>query len=171
MDPYLSAEEFRRMLYAMSYPGEVVKLRTSHPYLSILGREVKFYTDSENERIFIERHCGSVFSNMEEADYLIFHKEPDRKTLMSIKRGNIEFPEDGATIYLKIDKIGEGTKILMRGPGIKDYRSISLTISKRFFKTLQEINDFPLGLDVFFIDKSKRIIAIPRSVKVSVWDL
>ncbi len=170
MDPFTSAEEFRRLLYAVSYPGEVVTLGTSRPYLSILNKDTKFYTDREEEKEFIERYTGAVFANIEDADYLILHKEPDRDTMISMKRGDIEFPEESATIFLKISKIGEGTKILIRGPGVRDYKVVSLTLSKRFFEVLQEINDFPVGLDVFIMDKSRRLIAIPRSVEVTVWD-
>ncbi len=170
MDPFTSAEEFRRLLHAVSYPGEVVTLGTSRPYLSILSKDTKFYTDREEEKVLIKRCTGAVFADIEDADYLILHKEPDRDTLMRMKRGNIEFPEEGATIFLKISEIGEGTRILMKGPGIKDYKTVRLTISKRFFETLQEINDFPIGLDVFVIDRFGNMIAIPRSVEVTVWD-
>ncbi len=171
MDPFLAAEDFRNLLYAISYPGEVVKLKTSYPYLSILNRDVSFYSDNKEEVEFIRKYSEAIYTEVEKADYLIFHSEPDSDTLKKIKRGDLEFPEKGATLFLKINKIGEGTKILMRGPGIKDSIKINLSISVNFFKILHEINDFPIGIDIFFIDKDRNIVAIPRSVEVKVWDL
>ena len=35
MDPFASAEEFRNLLYAISHPGEIVKVKTPYPYISI----------------------------------------------------------------------------------------------------------------------------------------
>jgi len=170
MDPFVSAEEFRNLLYAISHPGEIVKLKTSYPYISILNRDVFFYGDTKEDVEFIRRYTEAVYTDIEEADYLIFQKEPDKNTLKKIKTGDLEFPENGATIFLKIDEIGKGTKISMKGPGIKDFINISLTVSKDFFETIKEINDFPMGVDLFFIDRLKNMIAIPRSVEVKVWD-
>jgi len=166
MDPSIAAEEFRKLLYAISYPGEIVNVKTSYPYLSILNRGVLFYGDSEEEIEFIRRCTEAIYTDAEKADYLIFQKEPDESTLKKAKKGDLEFPENGATIFLKIDEIGRGTKILMKGPGIKDYVNVNLTVSKDFFETIREINDFPVGVDLFFIDRLGNMIAIPRSVEV-----
>jgi len=171
MDYSTAAEEFRRLLYAISHPGEIVKLNTLYPYLSILDRNVLFYGDNDDDIELIRRYAEAKLTDIENTDYLIFQKEPNKNTLKKVKKGDLEFPENGATIFLKIDEIGKGTSIIMKGPGIKNSINTKLSVSEDFFETLKEINDFPIGIDLFFIDSLKNMIAIPRSVEVKIWDL
>jgi alpha-D-ribose 1-methylphosphonate 5-triphosphate synthase subunit PhnH len=89
---------------------------------------------------------------------------------MHLNCGTIEFPDSGATLFYLAKKINgtDGINIKLQGPGIKDEISFKISgVDKEDLKTLKSLNsEFPLGLDVIFLDEYNKIVSLPRSSRI-----
>lgn len=192
----LTQNTYRIILQSMCHPGKIYQLSGGKIYgqssadaqidsgevdglmsvfLTLLDHEVTFFllangANSIEAKIF--ELTRSTVSNIESADFIII---PDGKSggeLLKAKRGSLDYPDDGATVMYLIDSLrdssNEKNHILLKGPGIKDRLEISVSGQlKDEFLCIKEANaEFPLGIDSIFIDKSDRIMCIPRSTMI-----
>ena len=92
---------------------------------------------------------------------------------LHINHGSLEEPNKSATVFYLVETLSNevmenGQSIILQGPGIKEEQLV-------FFDTIghQEIEywkesrkNYPLGVDIYLIDKNGLICGIPRSVKI-----
>jgi alpha-D-ribose 1-methylphosphonate 5-triphosphate synthase subunit PhnH len=81
-------------------------------------------------------------------------------------RGSLLAPEQGATLVLDCQAVGEGPALRLRGPGIDDCGELRvLGVDPRWWAARAAWCAFPLGVDLIICD-ARRIACIPRSVAV-----
>jgi len=187
MDPLSLQKVFRVVLDAVSQPGKPQALpdgvigSPAQNLLCVLetflDHEVTFAVierDIYLERTIIQR-TQSRLAPIEEADYIIVEGSTSGGRILRAKRGTPEFPEKGATIiYSAINVTAPSLsleRISLSGPGIMG-GEMNLPsfpgIDVGELSCIREANeDFPLGLDCFFIDGRGAMMGLPRSVRIN----
>ena len=174
---------FRLLLQAMSRPGKIFQMPdvVGTTFMASLLRLLDSIFDQQtschliNDNLELEnkikKRTGAYFTNAQSADFILaLTGSSQRKTLVA-KRGQNDFPNDGATILFGVERLEEGTEntgIKLTGPGIKEaiYPQIE-GWSDDELKQLQTVNvEFPLGVDSIFLDQSSRLMCIPRSTRL-----
>lgn len=186
-----SQKIFRTLLDAFAHPGKVVKisdLKIAPPtgiskastgvLFALLDFEVGFAVSTSNkkqkekiEEYFII-NTGSRLKNLESADFILALGELPQ--LERIKKGSLEYPDQGATIVYSVEEVNESlsgaesVSLTLTGPGIKGKRNLALKgLKKQELIKIMEVNkEFPLGADFVFADREGNFFALPRSTKI-----
>ena len=165
---------YKKMLTAISYPGEVQSLAevvgegvVGLALLATLVDRATCFADPQNLvapelRHFIESDEESVSV----ADYMVVNEElelPD-----SVKNGTIYRPEDSATIIIITSSFARGTRCwTLTGPGIKESSTVwGNDHLQKWFGWREKFIKYPQGIDLFICDGSS-FISIPRTTKVT----
>jgi alpha-D-ribose 1-methylphosphonate 5-triphosphate synthase subunit PhnH len=169
---------FRVILQGMSHPGKVYSLPDvlKEGVIDLLGclidNEVSFAViDDKDMEKALSLQTGSRPVSPEDADYILVANGTTGNRLTGCKRGSLEYPDTGATVVYLVEELSQRDDgIILSGPGVN--RSISLHVKGldiSEFHLLKKINsEFPLGVDVLFLDRSGRIACIPRSSQIGV---
>lgn len=130
---------------------------------------VKLVTD-------LEFHTNSRAVAPDAADYLLLTSRDDPGMILSAKRGNLDFPDQGATVILVVADLSEiqpshqspAVSVQLTGPGILGEKTIWVTgVNHSFFETFRMANsEFPLGLDLILVGREK-VACLPRSVTIT----
>jgi len=185
-----SQKIFRTLLDAFAHPGKVVKISdlkivppigiskaSAGVLFTLLDFEVGFAVSTSNkkqkekiEEYFII-NTGSRLKNLESADFILALRELPQ--LERIKKGSLEYPDQGATVIRVIEEIGENLKrdsliLTLTGPGINGKKTVSLRRVKKeeIMKIVKVNEEFPLRIDFLFVDKKDKFFALPRSTKI-----
>lgn len=188
---------FRHLLHAMSYPGDLKILDTTAPYERlyqvnsslpvpavyavmevVLDGEVKVMTLPQVERFEAELRLYTntqVTRDLDQAQFLYIHVE-DLETkislsdLASLKVGHLEDPQQSATLVIEVASLVDGaSNVSLSGPGIKDFQNIYLPLSSAFLDWRQTMNEeFPLGIDLIIVDAANHCLALPRTTHVTI---
>lgn len=196
-----SQKIFRTLLDAFAHPGEVVKISdlkivppigiskaSAGVLFTLLDFEVGFAVSTSNkkqkekiEEYFII-NTGSRLKNLESADFILALGELPQ--LERIKKGSLEYPDQGATIVYSVEEVNEprpcmqgrgeslsgaeSVSLTLTGPGIKGKRNLALKgLKKQELIKIMEVNkEFPLGTDFVFTDREDKFFALPRSTKI-----
>lgn len=190
MSEHERQQAFREILDGMAFPGKVKKIQQSCSQISgllpltslvcetLLDREVRFAVlGDEHISDSLHAYTGSRAVEMRVADFIIIPYDapfPEKLTLANV--GTLENPHQSATIIYEISSLSEGNCYELTGPGIKEKKKISAAIPRKFIENRNELNkEYPLGIDVIFIDQHQHICAFPRTtniVEVDVsWDM
>lgn len=169
---------FRCLLEAVSSPGrlfavppcdeapEEALLRT------LLDHETTFRViggDAEiGERL--ERTTGARTARLSEADFALVH-EP-RGVLSAMKRGTLERPELGATAVYVVEHLSNSGSLSLglSGPGVRGERTLGIEgLPEAEVEALRASRaDYPLGVDVYLVDRAGRLAGLPRSTRMEV---
>lgn len=199
---------FMALMWAMSRPGEVqtfearteARLRESTEFSgtlpggtslwpggenaleavgkALLDLETSFYSpDPTLHQTFIR--LGAWAESPEKAAYQ-FYTVMDEAALESISRasvGTLLFPEQAAAIVV-IAEMNNGSRLRLRGPGIKNFNEVQVELPNHFWSLRNERVSYPLGWDVLILfpspargvgaEELEQVIAIPRSVQLEV---
>ncbi|MBT9137904.1 MAG: Alpha-D-ribose 1-methylphosphonate 5-triphosphate synthase subunit PhnH [Dehalococcoidia bacterium] len=202
-----SQKIFRTLLDAFAHPGKVVKisgLRIGPPsgiskasagvLFTLLDLEVGFAVSTcdkkQSEKIaeYFIINTGSRLKNLESADFILALGELPE--LERIKKGSLEYPDEGATIVYAVEEVNEprpfylrrdttcqkgrglsgidSVRLTLTGPGINGERHLSLKgLKKQEVIKIMEVNkEFPLGIDFVFTDRKDKCFALPRSTRI-----
>lgn len=181
---------YRHLLESMTRPGRVVRLDVAdeaNVYTAalaigrcLLDQEVSMGAAGSNAikriqdtlvaetRVRVDAH--------DTADYLFADDQGIDKGIAVAKRGRLDAPESAATLFcfLSDDPARETDRLRVRltGPGIGSPQGIMPEmpgIGRTAFKALAEANaDYPLGVDAFFVRANGDLMALPRSMRISV---
>lgn len=170
---------FRAALQALARPGRVYKLpqvrdfpraeaRYAYAVLAALAdHEVSICVTgaTEAEATFASLGTGARLAAVAEADYVLA-LEDDATVPASLKRGELEVPEGGATLIARVEQLGAGPLcLLLAGPGVLNAGELSVTGLST--ETIGARNvacaSYPLGIDVFLVDPDGRMAGIPRT--------
>lgn len=189
---------FRSLLESMARPGKINSLQpfplpfttegvSSAPYLlgiacTLLDMEVGFSVVSPDLKGLIsdiEFHSNARPVAVYEADYIVMSQRDAPEILLEAKRGNLNFPDQGATVILVVDGMSEDPSqerimdhsLILEGPGVLNQKVFFLKgIDLSLLRTLQSINaEFPLGLDLILVSR-ERIACFPRSTTIKLKD-
>jgi len=181
-----SQKTFRLLLQAMSHPGTVYHSvnrqdRKGNDMTglmdiceTLLDREVGFAVINDDGSLTkeISRRTRSRTVSIPDADFIIVVGGTSNRKILEGKRGSLEYPDNSATAIYVIPSCREGNSgnsILLKGPGIETETFLELQGFQRDeLKAIQHANsEYPLGLDVIFVDRNGHISCIPRSITIA----
>ncbi|MFY0782629.1 phosphonate C-P lyase system protein PhnH [Peribacillus simplex] len=191
---------YRKLVTATSRPGTLVVLEreaktldvqmeclssTILLALTVLDPEVTFKVIAkEGEAVsrMINQLTYSKPVDLPEADFIfILHDASDeqmKEALNKAKVGNLLNPHESAMIILEVPDVTKGDSMILSGPGIQEESFISLPNVSVWLGARNEKNiEFPLGIDMYFVDQQDRLIALPRTTQIKgnggeiIWDM
>ncbi|MFA1712000.1 phosphonate C-P lyase system protein PhnH [Peribacillus frigoritolerans] len=180
---------YRKLVTATSRPGTLVVLdreaRTLDVQMeclsstillarTVLDPEVSFKVISKAEEAvsrMINQLTYSKPVDLPEADFIfILHdasEEQMKEALNKAKVGNLLNPHESAMIILEVPDVSKGDSMILSGPGIQDESFLSLPNVSAWLAERNEKNmEFPLGIDMYFVDQQDRLIALPRTTQI-----
>lgn len=178
-----SHEYFRVLLKSMSRPGKIYQLpdATEAPFETTVFRLLNAVLDQQSSCCLLDGNselerelkfrAGVTFTDSERADFLLALAGDSDGKILTAKRGQLDFPDEGATILFGIKQLSAGTAatgVYLTGPGIKDniYPVID-GLAEQEIDHLKEVNaNYPLGIDCIFVDRSGQLMCIPRSTRI-----
>jgi len=170
----LNRENFNALKNALAMPGKIVKIKPffESAFLAVanvlLYPEVSFFYNGNEDFNLVEAITNPNKTSCKTADY-IFSDEIDSVLLDKAKRGDYLNPDFSAALVFKCKNFNE-TPVVLSGPGIKEKKKTCLPCDKEFIKRLMKKNkNFPLGVEVFFINNMNEMIALSRTTKVEVF--
>jgi alpha-D-ribose 1-methylphosphonate 5-triphosphate synthase subunit PhnH len=172
----INRNNFRSSLKSLARPGKeqaILPLFGS----GLLGMasvflfsEVTHYYRGDLDFELIRALCGSRHTEADKADYLFFDA-PREEHLEPVKSGTPESPELSATLLFTYNEhhLVGGVGVVISGPGIDCSRELTLPVNRQFIEKMQEKNEnFPMGVDLFFISWNNRILGLPRTTHIEV---
>ncbi|YCI75827.1 phosphonate C-P lyase system protein PhnH [Bacillus sp. R1-10] len=191
---------YRKLVTATSRPGTLVVLdreaRTLDVQMeclsstillarTVLDPEVSFKVISKaGEAVsrMINQLTYSKPVDLPEADFIfILHdasEEQMKEALNKAKVGNLLNPHESAMVILEVPDVTKGNSMILTGPGIQDESFLSLPNVSAWLAARNEKNmEFPLGIDMYFVDQQNRLIALPRTTQIRenggeiLWDM
>ena len=183
-DSPVTQKTFRTLLQALSRPGEIYSLshvgegQSWFPVLeTLLDHEVSFAVFGPNNDAFARMVADLTrcpVTTVAKADFIIVTQGGSRGRILEAQRGTLEYPDQGATIIYLVESLSregrDGLRVKLQGPGVKAEMSARITgLHGEELLYLRQINqDFPLGVDCFLIDRTGRVMGIPRSAQLEV---
>ena len=171
---------FRTILRAMSRPGQVQHLPEFAGEETAPVELLRCLVDNStrvavlgDDRLAedLVQGCQCRPAKVAEADFIVVAPGADTSPLDQCRRGDLLYPDGGATIVYLVDGLTEDQDgIALSGPGIKT--TIHLRVSglgEGELSRLARLNrDFPLGVDAMFLVRRRRgrLACIPRSTRI-----
>ncbi|MFJ7511420.1 phosphonate C-P lyase system protein PhnH [Peribacillus simplex] len=192
---------YRKLVTATSRPGTLVVLEREAKTLdvqmeclsstillarTVLDPEVTFKVIAKEEEETVSRKINQLTYSkpvdLPEADFIfILHNASDeqiKEALNKAKVGNLLNPHESAMIILEVPDVTKGDSMILSGPGIQQESFISLPNVSAWLGARNEKNiEFPLGIDMYFVDQQDRLIALPRTTQIKenggeiIWDM
>jgi alpha-D-ribose 1-methylphosphonate 5-triphosphate synthase subunit PhnH len=182
-DPVHDAQAgFRAVLDAMARPGQVGQMPAAFPAASPLDSAataialtlcdmdtpVWFDEASAAAAGYLAFHCGAPLAKTPaEARFAFVTDATTLPPLHTFALGTDEYPERSATLVIEVAGLVEGSGAMLRGPGIRDDKRVSVSgLPTRFWTERALLAElFPRGLDVLFVS-GIRLVALPRSTHI-----
>ncbi len=169
----LNRQNFKSLRDSLAQPGKITNIKPifKSKLLGVasvlLYSEVSYYYNGSRDITLIEAITNPKVETIQNADY-IFSDEIDVNLLKSAKVGDHLNPDFSSTLIFQCVDFNT-TKVKLSGPGINGKLITSLPCNSKFIETLAEKNsEYPLGLEVFFINNSGELLALSRTTKVEV---
>jgi alpha-D-ribose 1-methylphosphonate 5-triphosphate synthase subunit PhnH len=187
---------YRKLVEATSMPGTVVNLAKEAALLDVqkdclsgtilfaltlLDPEVTFKVIGKQEEVVSRRINQLTYSksvHVAEADYIFILQDASIEemdtAINQAKVGNLLNPHEAPTIILEVANATKGEPIKLSGPGIQGDTLINLQHVSNWMGVRKEKNiEFPLGIDMYFVDKQHHLLAIPRTtqIKENGWEI
>lgn len=180
---------YRQVLDSMSQPG---KINTIHeqamknsleigcfPSTIVLiqmlfDTEIKFKVCSKHEKEWVKlinQLTYAQVSNADEADFILILNDAERKEAeMALKMANVgdlQNPQYGATFIVEARSLNSGQELKITGPGIMTERLIKVDTLENLMDLRAEKNaEYPLGIDLIFIDSQDHVLCLPRTTQI-----
>jgi len=149
---------FRALLAAMAEPGTVHRAEPGLPLVlaTLVDHEVRLAEVGDPQ--------------WTDADFVLVRGGDSGGALDGARRGTQLDPAQGATAIYEVDAVGDGPLALtLTGPGVGP-RPRTLYLSGLAGSEVEAIRrtraEYPLGVDVIFVDRTGRCAALPRSTTV-----
>lgn len=185
-----SQRHFRAILDCMARPGKInniadVDLNVPNQInkasaligFTLLSSESKFFVVENNEAIngYLTANTLAHPSDINFADFVFLNGNINENELELIKTGQLEYPEDSATVVVDLDQVSDqnmpdSIPIVISGPGVVDLKTLFIKgTSKKILLDLIGLNEeFPLGVDIILTDREGHILCIPRTSHVLI---
>ncbi len=184
-DPVLDAQRsFRAALKALAGPGVIHTLQAAQRppaldgldsathalCLALLDIDTALWLapafDTPAIRANLAFHCGCpIVTERRHARFALLD-ESQLHDLSGFDLGNDRYPDQSCTLLIQLPSLGGGSSMSWQGPGIESENKVALPLSDTFWNQREQHNDFPRGLDVFFLASSD-LLGLPRSTRVS----
>jgi len=184
-EPVLDSQRsFRAALKALSGPGVAQTLlkpeqeppaltgldAASHALcLALLDLDTPLWLapafDTPLIRANLSFHCGCpIVTERHKARFALLD-DSQLQDLSGFDLGNDRYPDQSCTLLVQLPSLDGGRALNWRGPGIQTENSVALPLPAGFWQQREARNDFPRGLDVFFVAGSQ-VVGLPRSTRV-----
>lgn len=172
---------FRKLMGAFSFPFEVKNIKEEMDKLEDLngnllllalivadkGMSFSSFGDGELE----EKIRTMTYAHVKEEDmdfvFLSLKSKRDIEFVLNkVNPGDLFSPHKSTTLFIEVDKIKSGKKIMVFGPGINGDQEFN--INDEIYSWIVERNkldhEYPMGIELVFVDKIGDLIAVPRKV-------
>ncbi|MCD5996219.1 phosphonate C-P lyase system protein PhnH [Pseudomonas sp. CDFA 602] len=183
-DPVLDAQRsFRTALKALAGPGVVQVLQTAHQPPALAGLDSATHAlclalldldtpvwlapafDTAAIRANLSFHCGCpIVGDRHKARFALLDASV-AQDLDGFDLGNDRYPDQSCTLLIQLSGLVGGPAFTWSGPGIEHQHRVALPLGAGFWAEREARNDFPRGLDVFFLAGSQ-LLGLPRSTRV-----
>lgn len=179
---------FRNLVDGMSRPGFIITLEraarkvdlqidclpaTVVLALMLLDTEVTFKVFSEREEevtIMINQLTYAKAVEAEKADFIFVLQDAEERledALDRAKIGDLVNPHESATIIVETDAVSNGDQLVLKGPGIEYEQSVQVQTKGKWTHVRNYKNaEFPLGIDLIFVDPENRMLCLPRTTQI-----
>jgi len=180
---------YRKMLKSMSRPGLIENIGYESSRVNgfnniydgtvvimqlLLDTETSFniISNVEEEIIsYISQLTYGKTTSTKEADFLFVLKDAFpckiESAITDSKIGNLVDPHKSSTIVIEVESITRGKELILKGPGIEKENTISIKCDFDWISARESKNiEYPLGIDIIFIDKSSNIMCLPRTTQI-----
>jgi len=178
-----ATEVFRKVLAAMSRPGEMQSIKKLCAFpdslnsssaailLALADMETEVWLapemDSPQARDFLKFHTGCrVIETPEDCMFAIVNTQTDLAIFNKLPIGTSEYPDRSATLVMAVENIESEPGVTLKGPGIKVSHDLRIAdVTTDFWRWFEQNTQlFPCGIDVIFASED-HIAAVPRSIK------
>jgi alpha-D-ribose 1-methylphosphonate 5-triphosphate synthase subunit PhnH len=180
---FTSQRFYRLLLDAMARPGKIVtlpKLEIEPPEglswpiaglaFTLLDQETTFAVlpNEQSWNRYLCLNTGSRQAAVSGAEFIIIDGRVDLPELLTVNRGDLLFPDRGATLMVMASAVGDAgadIRLTLQGPGIPGQKDLSLSgLCVSNLERVQTLNrEFPLGVDLMISDNAGALVCIPRS--------
>jgi alpha-D-ribose 1-methylphosphonate 5-triphosphate synthase subunit PhnH len=190
-DPVRASQQvFRLVLDALANPGRIHQLVTHplvrtgdgsyNPWLAsvlvtLLDHEVTLHVADAPPLAglgsFIVQRTKTTLSGADEATFVVARADSALSNLPErMRRGSLEYPDDGATLLLLVDAISDGAGLRLTGPGIASEATLQVDgLPVALLESRERANGgYPMGVDLLLVDTNGRIAGLPRTTRVTV---
>ncbi|MFA0996132.1 MULTISPECIES: phosphonate C-P lyase system protein PhnH [Pseudomonas syringae group] len=183
-DPVLDAQRsFRMALKALAGPGIAHTLPAGHLPPALQGLDSATHAlclalldldtpvwlapafDTPAIRANIAFHCGSPIVSDRQAARFALLDLATAHHLDGFDTGNDRYPDQSCTLLIQLPSLEGGQSLSWSGPGIERQNPVSLPLDAGFWTERDSCNQFPCGLDMFFL-AGKQMLGLPRSTRV-----
>ncbi len=169
---------FRQLMHAFSYPGRIQALDTLEAeagaaaltqILATLLDGAATLADPEQlvPLLTRQRLQAIIVEAASAAQFVVANGSTPPGFTPCL--GTLESPEQGATILLRVEILGQGPLWQLNGPGIDGRVSLAVTgLHAQWIAQRSDWNaDFPLGADIILFD-DHRFAAMPRTTGMAL---
>ena len=184
-DPVLDAQRsFRAALKALAGPGVMHTLQAAQRPPALAGLDSSSHAlclalldidtplwlapvfDTPAIRANLAFHCGCpIVTERQHARFALLD-DSQLDDLSGFDLGNDRYPDQSCTLLIQLPSLSGGPALRWRGPGIEHENSVALPLGRGFWRERDSRNDFPRGLDVFFL-AGNDLLGLPRSTRVA----
>lgn len=189
-DPVLDAQRgFRALMDALADPGTKRPLdlglippapltqELAAVALTICDHESPLWLDSRLSdstavRDWLKFHAGApLVDDPALAHFALVTDAGNLPALNSFALGTDQYPDRATTIVMALPALEGGPRLVLRGPGIKDRRTISpFGLPGDFVaQWLENREQFPRGVDLLLVADGT-VIGLPRTTRISLED-
>lgn len=180
---------YRKLLHAMSRPGivtqldtEIAKLERTAPCypstqlmaLMLLDTEVSFSVVSPQATELARRFSQLTYAkavSCNDADYIFVLADALgdalEHALAAAKSGHLINPALAATVVIEAKAITPGQGLALSGPGILGVHRVDIKTGGEWLgQRKQQVREYPLGIDLVFLDPGGGVVCIPRTTAI-----
>ncbi|MBU2699508.1 alpha-D-ribose 1-methylphosphonate 5-triphosphate synthase subunit PhnH [Sporomusaceae bacterium BoRhaA] len=174
---------YRLVLDAMARPGTVNSLSefklqppaglnqaAAAVALTLFDSETCFSVLPSDQAIsdYLRFNTGAAVGSVSDAEFVLVNGREEAPEIHEMCCGTLISPEKGATLLMMVDSLvatAHGSKLVLRGPGIKDSSCLNISgLDKENIRAISELNqEYPLGIDVIYLDHAGNVACVPRS--------
>ncbi len=181
---------YRLTLDAMSRPGKIVSLSSDVTAINdslyffpstwllihmLLDIDVTFNVISslpEEKLALMNQLTYAKPASMHQADYIFVSHDANNSdvhaAIEQVKNGSLVDPHESATVIIEVEALSTEAYYELRGPGIKSCTYINIHSHVEWQTIREQRNiEYPLGIDLIFVDRKHQLIALPRTTQVT----
>lgn len=168
MNEALEQHTFRQLLRAFSYPGQVLPVEDAlrRVLAALLDRETGLadphgLVDADDWLRLQARRVP-----VKDGAFVLMRGE--LAPAIAPRLGTLAQPELGATIIVRVERLGAGQDLILRGPGIDGAATLRVDgLHHGWHGARVEWNaGFPMGVDLLLVDGAS-LAAIPRTTQLT----